>query len=73
MGPSETDELIASIRRAADELDIAVLVVEHDMTFVRAMAERTTVLEFGHVIASGPTAEVLTDERVVAAYLGSAA
>lgn len=71
MGPAETAELARIIRRARDELGVTVLVVEHDMSFVRALAERTTVLEFGRVIASGPTPEVLADERVAAAYLGT--
>jgi branched-chain amino acid transport system ATP-binding protein len=46
-------------------------VVEHDMTLVRSLADRTSVLDFGTVIASGPTAQVLDDARVVAAYLGT--
>jgi branched-chain amino acid transport system ATP-binding protein len=73
MGPAETDELASTIRRATDDLGVAVLVVEHDMTFVRALASHTTVLEFGAVIAAGPTGEVLADPRVAAAYLGTAA
>ena len=73
MGPAETDELAATIRRATSELGIAVLVVEHDMSFVRALATRTTVLEFGSVIATGATDDVLANPRVAAAYLGSAA
>ncbi len=73
MDPSETADLAQVIRRARDELGISVLVVEHDMSFVRTLAERTTVLEFGQVIASGRTAEVLEDPRVADAYLGSRA
>ena len=73
MAPAETAQLAGVIRRAAKELDIAVLLVEHDMSFVRALAGSTTVLDFGAVVASGPTEEVLRDERVVAAYLGTAA
>jgi len=71
MGPAETAELAATIRRARDELGLSVLVVEHDMSFVRSLAERTTVLDFGSVIASGPTAQVLDDPRVAEAYLGT--
>ncbi|MFZ6003226.1 MAG: ABC transporter ATP-binding protein [Actinomycetota bacterium] len=71
MGPAETAELAATIRRARDRLGISVLVVEHDMSFVRSLAERTTVLDFGRVIAAGPTAEVLRDSQVVEAYLGT--
>ncbi len=69
----ETMELIEVIRRARAELGTTVLVVEHDMSFVRAIAESVTVLDFGRVLASGPTAAVLEDQRVVEAYLGSEA
>lgn len=71
MGPAETAELAAAIRRSRDELGVTVLVVEHDMSFVRSLAETTTVLEFGRVIAHGPTGDVLADPAVAAAYLGS--
>jgi branched-chain amino acid transport system ATP-binding protein len=71
MDPTETAELAAVIRRARDQLDVTVLVVEHDMSFVRTLAEHTTVLEFGQVIAAGPTREVLDDPRVADAYLGT--
>ena len=73
MGWAATAELAATIRRVRDRLSVTVLVVEHDMAFVRRLAERTTVLDSGRVIASGPTAEVLADERVVAVYLGTGA
>ena len=71
MGPAETAELAAVIRRARAELGVTVLVVEHDMSFVRTLAEHTTVLEFGRVIAQGETAAVLSEERVAEAYLGT--
>jgi ABC-type uncharacterized transport system ATPase subunit len=41
------------------------------MSFVRRLAERTTVLANGAVIVSGPTAEVLADDRVATVYLGT--
>ncbi len=71
MGPTETADLASTIRRARDELDVTVLLVEHDMSFVRTLAEHCTVLEFGRVIASGPTAQVMEDPRVAEAYLGT--
>ena len=58
-------------RRARDELGCAVLLVEHDMAFVRALADETTVLDLGRVLVHGPTDTVLADEQVAAAYLGS--
>ncbi len=73
MDPTETADLARVIRRARDELGLSVLVVEHDMSFVRSLAEHTTVLEFGQVIAAGPTAEVLDNPRVAEAYLGARA
>jgi ABC-type branched-subunit amino acid transport system ATPase component len=71
MGPAETAELASVIRRARAELGVTVLVVEHDMSFVRTLAEHTTVLEFGRVIAAGETAAVLSEQRVAEAYLGT--
>lgn len=73
MGPAETAVLAAVIDRARVELGVTVLLVEHDMSFVRTLAEHCSVLEFGRVLAAGPTAEVLADERVAEAYLGKAA
>jgi branched-chain amino acid transport system ATP-binding protein len=73
MGPAESAALADVVRRARDELDVTTLVVEHDMAFVRSLAEHTSVLDFGSIVATGPTVEVLQDERVIAAYLGFAA
>lgn len=73
MGPAETAALAAVIERARGELGVTVLLVEHDMSFVRTLAEHCTVLEFGRVLVTGPTAAVLADERVAEAYLGKAA
>lgn len=72
MGPAETAQLAEVIERARDELGISVLLVEHDMSFVRALAETCTVLEFGRVLIAGPTATVLADPGVAEAYLGKA-
>jgi len=73
MAEEETAEFVEALRRAVDALALTVLVVEHDMTFVRAIATHTAVLDFGHVVTSGPTGEVLADTRVAEAYLGSQA
>ena len=67
----ETVELIGILRRARDELDTTLLVVEHDMSFVRAIAEQAVVLDFGSVLAAGPTTDVLADQHVVNAFLGT--
>ena len=48
-----------------------VVVVEHDMEFVRNLARRVTVLHEGRVLAEGSMAEVQNDPRVVEVYLGA--
>ncbi|TDC86414.1 branched-chain amino acid ABC transporter permease/ATP-binding protein [Actinomadura sp. 7K507] len=71
LSEQETVELARLIRRLADNLGIAVLVIEHDMSFVRTCADRVAVLNFGTLIADGEPEEILRDPAVVAAYLGS--
>jgi ABC-type branched-subunit amino acid transport system ATPase component len=46
------------------------ILVDHDMALVNETCGHVAVLDFGHIIASGPTADVLNDARVMAAYLG---
>lgn len=67
----ETAELVHIIRRIPEERGALVVLVDHDMTLVSAVCEMTAVLDFGKVIATGPTAEVLRDGRVQRAYLGT--
>lgn len=73
MSPAETSTLAEVIRRAHLAFGLTVFLVEHDMSFVRALTEQCTVIEFGSVIASGPTPQVLADPIVAEAYLGSGA
>ncbi|MFD5088275.1 ATP-binding cassette domain-containing protein [Kitasatospora sp. NPDC058406] len=68
-------ESLALGRRLAQvpaRFGVSVLLVEHDMDLVQAACSEVTVLDFGHVIATGPTGEVLADPTVMAAYLGTA-
>jgi branched-chain amino acid transport system ATP-binding protein len=67
---SETMELVGTLQTVRRERGTAILLVEHDVEMVQAFASRLYVLDFGVVIASGPTAEVMNDEAVRKAYLG---
>ncbi len=67
---NETDELAGTLRTVQREQGIAILLVEHDVDLVRNLVERVFVLDFGTLIASGPTSSVFADSAVRKAYLG---
>ena len=67
---AETAALAATLRAVQAERGTAVLLVEHDVEFVRSFSDRLYVLDFGTLIAAGPTAEVLGSDEVRRAYLG---
>jgi ABC-type uncharacterized transport system ATPase subunit len=69
MSPEETyrtGELVKSLNGQG----MTILVVEHDMTFVRQIARRVTVLHLGKVFAHGALDEIVSDQRVAEIYLG---
>jgi branched-chain amino acid transport system ATP-binding protein len=67
---NETDELAETLRTVQQERGVAILLVEHDVDLVRNLVERVFVLDFGTLIASGPTSSVFADSAVRRAYLG---
>ncbi len=70
--PDEETELLGDVIRAIPEhMGALVILVDHDMSLVSHCCEVTAVLDFGKLLASGPTADVLRDERVIRAYLGT--
>jgi branched-chain amino acid transport system ATP-binding protein len=67
----ETEHLGELIRRIPQEIEAPVILVDHDMSLVSGCCATTAVLDFGRLIASGITSEVLRDEHVISAYLGT--
>jgi branched-chain amino acid transport system ATP-binding protein len=67
-GHKETDRLVAVLQRLKGRF--SMLLVEHDMNAVFALADRISVLTYGKILASGPPATVRNDPAVVTAYLG---
>jgi len=70
MNPSETEELMNTIRKIRDTFKIAILLIEHDMNLVMGICERITVLNYGKVIATGTPEEIKSNPLVIEAYLG---
>ena len=71
LDPSETRAFEAQVKAAAAELEAGVLLIEHDMSLVTGLCERLYVLDFGRLIADGPTTQVVRSPEVKAAYLGT--
>lgn len=70
MNPSETQELMDTIRFVRDNFDMTILLIEHDMKLVSGICEEVTVLNFGQELAQGKTSDVLNNPEVIKAYLG---
>jgi branched-chain amino acid transport system ATP-binding protein len=73
MNPQESAAFTTFVRRMRDDLQLTVLLIEHDMKVVMGVSERITVLEYGAKIAEGTGDEIRTNPQVIEAYLGKAA
>ena len=69
--PTETDQMVAAFRRLNAEHGITILLIEHVMRAVMALAQRVYVLHHGEIIASGTPQQVTADPRVLESYLGA--
>lgn len=71
MNESETKDLMDSIKVIREKTGVSILLIEHDMNLVLGISERLIVLNYGEILAEGNPKEVIQNEEVVKAYLGS--
>ena len=69
---AETERLADLLKKVRDRFHVSMLLVDHDMSLVMKVCDYIYVLDFGQVLARGRAAEVRSNRKVIAAYLGEA-
>ncbi|MFA5890712.1 MAG: branched-chain amino acid ABC transporter ATP-binding protein/permease [Actinomycetota bacterium] len=70
LSPAATESLAERLRTVRDEHGVTILLIEHHIPLVAAVCDEVTVFNLGTLLASGPTADVIGNPAVIAAYLG---
>ena len=70
MNPTETEELMETIKIVREKFKTAILLIEHDMKLVMGICEWIKVISFGKEIATGTPDEIKNNKEVITAYLG---
>ena len=71
LNPKEVSEMSSKIRKINEEKGITIILVEHIMRFVLKISDYIYVLHYGELISEGKPDELIKDEKVIQAYLGS--
>jgi branched-chain amino acid transport system ATP-binding protein len=71
INPTLINGLIDRLRRANTDLGLTLFVIEHNMRVIMNLADHISCLAHGELLASGPPAELQSDQRVIDAYLGA--
>ncbi|MFV0482344.1 MAG: ABC transporter ATP-binding protein [Campylobacteraceae bacterium] len=70
MNPAETKELGDLLKRAREDFNLTILLIEHDMKFVNQLCDRVLVLDYGKTIFEGKPSDAIQNKEVITAYLG---